>query len=159
MIAERPLETFITLVLEHVDAELAAAHRELYPERVAEHIPLSLTLLYPWIPAASVTRRDLDELRSFFAGRPPLDFELVRLAEIPGKVLYAVPQPDDELRATMRALCAKYPEYPPYRVPGSAPRRTARSVAWKAITPSRWSRWPLGSAPCSRFAASWTRPR
>jgi hypothetical protein len=121
MTAERPLETFITLVLEHVNAELAAAHRELYPERVTEHIPLSLTLLYPWIPAASVTRRDLDELRSFFAGQPRLDSELVGLAEIPGKVVYAVPQPDGELRATMRAVWAKYPEYPPYQVPGTDP--------------------------------------
>jgi hypothetical protein len=121
MTPDRPLETFLTLVLEHVDTELAEAHRELYPERVAEHIPLSLTLLYPWIPAASVTPRDLDEVRLIFAGRPSLDFELVGLAEIPGKVVYAVPSPDEELRATMRALWAKYPHYPPYRVPGSDP--------------------------------------
>jgi hypothetical protein len=46
----RPLETSITLVLEHVDRELAEAHRELYPERIPEHIPFSLTLLYPWPP-------------------------------------------------------------------------------------------------------------
>lgn len=53
----RPLETFATLVLEHVDAELAAAHRELYPE----------------------------------------------------------------LRATMHALWALYPEHPPYGEPGGDP--------------------------------------
>lgn len=119
--AERPLETFITLVLEHVDPELSEAHRELYPERVVEHIPLSLTLLYPWIPAKEVTPADLAELRSFFAGRSPLEFDLVRVAEMPGLVAYAVPEPDDELRTTMRALWAKYPDYPPYRQPGSEP--------------------------------------
>jgi hypothetical protein len=104
--AERPLETFLTLILEDADAELAQAHRELYPERIPEQIPLSLTLLYPWIPAESMTDTDLERLRAFFASRPQLEFELTRLAEFPGKVVYAVPEPDDNLRATMRALWA-----------------------------------------------------
>lgn len=62
---DRPLETFVTLVLEQADARLAAAHRELYPERIPENIPFSLTLLYPWIPAAEVTPEDVTTLRSF----------------------------------------------------------------------------------------------
>ena len=119
--AKRPLETFITLVLEDADAELAQAHRELYPERIPEQIPLSLTLLYPWIPAQSVSEADLERLRAFFADRPRLEFQLTSLAAFPGKVVYAVPEPDDELRATMRALWAVYPEYPPYREPGGDP--------------------------------------
>ncbi|MFN2471290.1 MAG: 2'-5' RNA ligase family protein [Gaiellaceae bacterium] len=119
--ADRLLETFLTLVLEHTDPALAEAHRELYPERLPEQIPLSLTLLYPWIPRESVTQADLDSLRSFFASRPPLEFDLVRVAEFSGLVAYAVPEPDDELRATMRALWALYPEYPPYGRPESDP--------------------------------------
>jgi hypothetical protein len=116
-----PLETSITLILEDADPELAEAHWELYPERVPEQIPLSLTLLYPWIPSESVTQADLDRLRAFFRGRPPLRFDLVGLAEFPGLVVYAVPEPDDELRATMRALWALYPQRPPYGRPGSDP--------------------------------------
>lgn len=121
VMAERPLGTFITLILEDADAGLAQAHRELYPERIPEHIPLSLTLLYPWIPAQSVTEADVERVRAFFAGRPLLEFELTRLAEYPGKVVYGVPEPDDKLRATMRALWAFYPEYPPYGEPGGDP--------------------------------------
>lgn len=117
----RPLETSITLVLEHCDPELSKAHLELYPERIPENIPFSLTLLYPWLPAAEVTEDDLDDLRAFFAARPPLEFELTHVTEFPGLVAYAVPEPDDELRATMRALWAKYPQCPPYRQPGSDP--------------------------------------
>lgn len=117
----RPLETSITLDLEHVDPELSRAHRELYPERIPEKIPFSVTLLYPWLPAAEVTDDDLEELRSFFGGRPGLEFELTHVTEFPGLVAYAVPEPDDELRATMRALWAKYPQCPPYRQPGSDP--------------------------------------
>ena len=118
---DRPLETFVTLVLEDSDPALAEAHRELYPERIPEHIPLSLTLLYPWIPRDSLTTADVGELQAFFATRRPLQFELTHLAEFPGAVVYAVPEPDDELRATMRALWAKYPDYPPYGEPGGDP--------------------------------------
>jgi hypothetical protein len=118
---ERPLETFITLVLEHVDGELTQAHRELYPERIPEQIPLSLTLLYPWIPRASLTASDVEELRAFFEERPQLSFDLVRVAEFPGAVAYAVPEPDGDLRATMRSLWARYPDYPPYGRPGNDP--------------------------------------
>ena len=117
----RPLETFVTLVLEDADPALAAAHRELYPERIPENIPFSLTLLYPWVPRDGMTDADVDQLRSFFAARPPLVFDLVRVAEFAGVVAYAVPEPDGELRATMRALWALYPQYPPYGRPGSDP--------------------------------------
>jgi hypothetical protein len=120
-IATRPFETSITLSLEHVSAELSRAHRELYPERIPEHIPFSITLLYPWLPAAVVTEDDLERLRSFFAERPPLEFALTRVTEFPGVVAYAVPEPDDELRATMRAVWALFPQCPPYGRPGSDP--------------------------------------
>lgn len=133
----RPLETAITLFLDHVDSPLVDLHWELYPERVPEQIPLSLTLLYPWIPADAVTEADLADLRAFFAERPRLDFDLTRVAEFPGIVVYAVPEPDDELRATMHALWARYPHYPPYGRPEGDPPPHAtlgRLVGDDAIT-------------------------
>jgi hypothetical protein len=36
-------------------------------------------------------------------------------------VIYVVPEPDDELRATMRTLWALFPEYPPYGQRGTDP--------------------------------------
>ena len=77
--AQGRLESFLTLVLEHADSGLSAAHRALYPERIPERIPLSLTLLYPWIPARLITDADLARVREFFASRPPLTFDLVDL--------------------------------------------------------------------------------
>jgi hypothetical protein len=117
----RPLETVLTLVLEHCDAELSQAHRELYPERVDEHIPFSLTLLYPWLPPDEVSAAELERVRAYFAGLQPLEFELVRVTEFPGEVAYAEPKPDEQLRATMRGLWALYPKWPPYRRPGFDP--------------------------------------
>jgi hypothetical protein len=118
---QRPLQTSITLVLEHVNSELARAHRELYPERIPENIPFSITLHYPWLPAAEVTEAELERLRLFFAERPPLEFELTHVTEFPGVVAYAAPEPDAELRETMRALWAMYPQCPPYGRPGFDP--------------------------------------
>jgi hypothetical protein len=46
---------------------------------------------------------------------------LTRVAEFPGVVAYAAPEPDEDLRATMRALWDLYPQCPPYGQPGSDP--------------------------------------
>ncbi len=113
------LQSAITLFLTG-QPELEAAHWELYPERVGENIPLSLTLLYPFAPPDEVGQH-VPALEEFFASRPPLEFSLVRLAEFPGAGIYLVPEPDDGLRATMRALWARFPQYPPYGRPGSDP--------------------------------------
>lgn len=117
---ERPLETFVTLILADTAPELAEAHWETYPERVPEQIPLSLTLLYPFVPRDELTDAHFETLREFFTPRPPLVFDLTRLDEFPG-VVYAVPEPDEELREIMRALWALFPEYPPYGRPDSDP--------------------------------------
>ena len=119
---DRPLQTAITLILADQAPELAEAHDELYPERIPEHIPLSLTLLYPCAPAADVDESHLETLRGFFASRPPLVFDVTHVAqwEESGAV-YGVPEPDDELRATMRELWRLFPQYPPYGEVGGDP--------------------------------------
>ena len=82
---------------------------------VDEHIPLSLTLLYPFAPRAELNESHLEKLRDFFASRPRLAFDLARVTQWEGAgAVYGVPEPDQELRATMRALWALFPEYPPY---------------------------------------------
>jgi 2'-5' RNA ligase len=130
------LRTYVGLILGGQNAELAAAHDELYPERVAEHIPLSITLLYPWIPVDDLDEAELDRLSSFLAARPTFEFELTRVAEFPGVVVYAVPEPDEELRGLMRALWARHPDLPPYGKPGSDPPPHA-TLARLDVPPAR----------------------
>jgi 2'-5' RNA ligase len=115
------LRTSVTLVLAGQNAELAAAHDELYPERIAEHIPLSITLLYPWIPVERLTDADVEGLAAFFAARRTFAFELTRVAAFPGVVVYGVPEPEEDLRDLMRSLWARYPDTPPYGQRGSDP--------------------------------------
>jgi hypothetical protein len=115
-------ESAVTLLLADQAPELAQAHDDLYPERVSEGIPLSLTLLYPFVPPSELEESHLTALREFFASRPPLAFELARVEQWEGGgAVYAVPEPDEQLRSTMRALWSTFPECPPYGVPGGDP--------------------------------------
>jgi hypothetical protein len=109
------LETAVTLFLAELAPELASAHDELYPMRVDEHIPLSLTLLYPFAPRDELTAEHVERLRAFFASQPRPTFEIARVAQWEeGGAVYGVPEPEVELRATMRALWGLFPEHPPY---------------------------------------------
>jgi hypothetical protein len=110
------VETAITLFLDDQAPELARAHDELYHERVAEHIPLSLTLLYPFASSEQLDDDYLRMARDFFASRHAFSFDITRVAQWEGEgAVYGVPEPDRELRATMRALWELFPEFPPYR--------------------------------------------
>jgi hypothetical protein len=120
-VAERELETYLALLLADQNPVFAAAHDELYPERVPEGIPLSITLLYPFAPRSEVDQHR-ETLRSFFASHSPFELELARLAqwEESGAV-YAVPEPEQPLRDLMRALWRLYPQFAPYGEVGADP--------------------------------------
>jgi hypothetical protein len=108
------VDTAITLFLAEQAPELAQAHDELYPERIPENIPLSLTLLYPFASSEELDGY-LQMARDFFASRRPLSFDIARVAQWErGGAVYGVPEPDGQLRATMRALWELFPEFPPY---------------------------------------------
>jgi len=110
------VDTAITLFLAEQAPELAQAHDELYPERIPENIPLSLTLLYPFAPSDELDDDYLKMARDFFASRHPLSFDIARVAQWEGGgAVYGAPEPEGQLRATMRALWELFPEFPPYR--------------------------------------------
>ena len=115
------LETYLTLVLADQNPAFAAAHDELYPERIPERIPLSITLLYPFASTTEVDQHR-EALRSFFASHPPFDLEITRVTqwEESGAV-YGVPEPEQPLRDLMRSLWRLYPQFPPYGDAGSDP--------------------------------------
>jgi hypothetical protein len=118
---QRELETFLTLILADQNPALAAAHDELYPERIPEHIPLSLTLLFPFAAPPEVEQH-FETLREFFSSHEPFDFELTRLAQWDESgAVYAVPEPEQPLRDLMRALWRLFPQFPPYGQTGGDP--------------------------------------
>jgi 2'-5' RNA ligase len=99
------METALVIVVD--DAEpFDEVRAELMPAAVATGIPFHVTLLFPF-------GDQVDQARELFAARKPFEFALTRVATWPD-VVYLVPEPDDELRALMRALFARFPEWPPY---------------------------------------------
>jgi 2'-5' RNA ligase len=99
------VETALVIAIDD-DEPFDAVRRDFAVEQVALGIPFHVTLLFPF---GELT----EEARAFFAERPPFEFALTSVAAWP-RVVYAVPEPDHELRACIAALFARFPEFPPY---------------------------------------------
>jgi 2'-5' RNA ligase len=102
------VETALVIAIDNAEP-FDEVRRELMPSVVAAGIPFHVTLLSPFGSEAELVR----EARAFFAEQVPLEFELTRVATWPD-VVYLVPEPDDELRALMKALFVRVPQWPPY---------------------------------------------
>src|SRR3954453_11811690 len=106
------MESALVIVLD--DAEpFDAVRREFAVQTFEQGIPFHVTLLYPFAPREELSEELLAALRSFFAAWPPFEFDLARIAAWPD-VVYAVPEPDADLRGCMEALFRLFPQWPPY---------------------------------------------
>ena len=106
------METALVLVLDDA-GPFDAVRRQYASWSVERGIPFHITLLFPFAPRSELTGGVLAKTRAFFADRRPLEFELTRVAMWPQDV-YAVPEPDDDLRECMYALHALFSQWPPY---------------------------------------------
>ena len=105
----RGRQTAIVIVLDEAP-QLEPVRAEFHPDAVAMGIPLHVTLLVPFVPPDEVDEAELEEFFTQFDG---FTLTLTGLATWPG-VVYAVPEPRDQLLAIMHALFEKYPDFPPY---------------------------------------------
>jgi 2'-5' RNA ligase len=74
---------------------------------------LHVTLLFPFVPRGRLDENAIGDLEEFFSARTRLTLTLTGLGEFPG-VVYAVPEPEAELREWIDRLCERFPEFPPY---------------------------------------------
>jgi 2'-5' RNA ligase len=100
-------------VLDDARAELEPVRAELDPNAVERGIPLHVTLLFPFVPREAVDESVIRSLEEHFAQRAPFTLALVGLDEFPG-VVYAVPEPGNELKEWVSNLTERFPGYPPY---------------------------------------------
>jgi 2'-5' RNA ligase len=109
---EARLQSALSLVIR--DAEpFDAVRRDFATRPAVQGVPFHVTLLYPFAPRDELSAPLLADVRDFFASQAPLEFALTRIAHWP-TVVYAVPEPDEPLVACVRALHARYPQWPPY---------------------------------------------
>lgn len=89
---------------------LLAAARRIDPALVRPGLPAHVTALYPFLPDAELTGPVLDAVRALAATLAPVDVPLTELVTAPG--FAAVPAP--ALQPVADAVCARWPEVPPY---------------------------------------------
>jgi 2'-5' RNA ligase len=92
---------------------LEPVRAELDPESVARGIPLHVTLLFPFVPRAHLDEEVFRALDEFFGALAPFTLTLGEIGELPG-VVYAVPEPGDELKVWIAGLWERFPDCPPY---------------------------------------------
>ncbi|MGW5721205.1 2'-5' RNA ligase family protein [Amycolatopsis sp. NPDC003865] len=104
-----PGTTALVLLLPAAEPALAAARR-IDPGLVRPGLPAHVTALYPFLPDASLDDDVLAAVRCLAAGVSPGPVELTEVLVAPGFV--ALPAPS--LQAITDAVCARWPDVPPY---------------------------------------------
>jgi hypothetical protein len=104
-----PGTTALVILLPAAEPVLAAARRTA-PGLVRPGLPAHVTALYPFLPAHELTDEVTDAVRDLAAAVRPVDVRLAELVTAPG--FTAVPAPS--LQPIADAVCARWPEVPPY---------------------------------------------
>ncbi|WIV55114.1 2'-5' RNA ligase family protein [Amycolatopsis nalaikhensis] len=104
-----PGTTALVILLPAAEPVLDAARR-VDPALVRPGLPAHVTALYPFLPSSSLTSEVFAAVRSVAAGFAPAEVSLAELVTAPG--FAAIPTP--ELQPIADAVCARWPEVPPY---------------------------------------------
>jgi len=77
-------------------------------------VPAHVTVLYPFVPPASL-EADLTALvAELAASQAPFDVSFRRVARWPDGIVYLPPEPPEPFLALIAGACARWPEWPPY---------------------------------------------
>ena len=89
-------------------------HRARHDSSARDGVPAHLTVLYPFLPPASIDGAVLASLRRVFAGFAPFDVTLDRVSWFGADVVWLAPRDDEPFRARTGAAFAAFPGCPPY---------------------------------------------
>jgi hypothetical protein len=104
--------TALVLLVDAADP-LVAGWRARYDPAAAQGMPAHLTVLYPFLPDASVTAADLATLDDVVGAHRPFDLTFAEVRRFPGS-LWLAPVPDAPVRDLIAAVCRSWPDVPPY---------------------------------------------
>lgn len=90
-----------------------ARYRERYDPSARRNVPAHVTILYPFMPPASVDAAVLAELAAIATSVRCFEFRLTETRRFPVS-LYLAPQPEDSFAALTAAVFRAFPEYPPF---------------------------------------------
>jgi len=89
-------------------------HRARLDSSARDGVPAHLTVLYPFLPPASIDAAVLASLRRLFAGFAPFGLTLDRVSWFGEDVVWLAPRDDAPVRALIGATRIAFPECPPY---------------------------------------------
>lgn len=91
-----------------------ARHRARLDRSARAGVPAHLTVLYPFLPPASIDLPVLASLRRLFAGFPPFAVTLDRIGWFNEDVVWLGPRDARPFRALTSGAFAAFPDCPPY---------------------------------------------
>ncbi len=87
--------------------------RDRYDPAAADGIPAHVTVVYPFLPAQTISSDVIQSLSELFAGLLQFHAEFSEIRRFPG-VLYFAPIEDAPFRRLTERVVERYPEAPPY---------------------------------------------
>jgi hypothetical protein len=103
------------LLVAVTEAEPAVGeHRATLDSSARDGVPAHLTVLYPFMPPASIDGAVLASLRQLFAGLAPFDVTFDRVNWFDEDVVWLAPRDDAPFRTLTGAAFAGFPGCPPY---------------------------------------------
>lgn len=89
-------------------------HRDRFDVAGSWGVPAHVTVLYPFVPPASITDDVVARAEEAVATVGAFTFELRRTGWFGDTVLYLAPEPADRLVALTEVVARAFPEHPPY---------------------------------------------
>jgi len=102
------------LVVEVPAAEpVVGRFRASYDPSAGQGVPAHVTVLYPWLPTGALDDATLRDLADVLAAVSSFDVRFASLQRFP-QTLWVAPEPPDPFITLTWAVCARWPECPPY---------------------------------------------
>ena len=87
--------------------------RERHDSSAAQGAPAHVTMIFPFVPPASLDRRARAQIAEVCASHAAFRFSLTEVRRFPDAV-YLAPEPDEGFHRLLRDLLHVFPDYPPY---------------------------------------------
>ena len=102
------------LIIAVPEAEpVVADFRERFDPAAHSGVPAHITVLFPFMSPKWLDAGVIERLRAVATGRPAFSFRMKRIGRFPN-ILYLKPEPAAPFIAMTDALCAQFPDFPPY---------------------------------------------
>ena len=143
--SERRTGLLIRVLADDLVGDFRRRHNAL---SVARRLPPHITVLFPFIPAESVSDETMAALSAHFSSFAPFEAELTGVGTFDRYVCLA-PEPRSRFVDLITATCERFPDYPPYEGEGGEPEPhlTIAALAEEERTDR------VEQLACSEFAA------